>query len=100
MESTRVILKGVVEKQQDRELLILAMGNTVGIEKVEDFLEVEKKGRFSNFHQVIQGETLMTIAQLYYDDYTRFTGILTANHPLLKKPSDAYPGMVIRVPLS
>lgn len=49
-------------------------------------------------YTVKKGDTLWRIAQRYYDDGSKWKGILSANRHLLDEAEDVRPGMQLRVP--
>jgi nucleoid-associated protein YgaU len=89
---------GKVESQADREKIILAVGNTDGIGKVDDRLEVVKKEPEAKYYTVVKGDTLSKIAKVEYGDAMKYPVIFEANKPMLKDPDKIYPGQVLRIP--
>lgn len=94
---------GKVKAQKEREKVILAVGNTQGIAKVDDKIEVVKteaaaKEPEAKFYTVKSGDTLSKIAKEYYGDAMKYPTIFEANEPMLKDPDEIYPGQVLRIP--
>ncbi len=94
----KVILNGTVEKQEDAEKIVLAVGNVEGVGSVENNLKVTTPAQEAQYHTVEKGEWLSKIAQKYYNDPQKFNVIFEANKPMLKDPDKIYPGQVLRIP--
>lgn len=95
VDGDKAIIKGDVEDQSILEKAIVAIGNTIGISKVE-----AKTADDPHFHTVEKGDTLWAIAEKAYGkgkgaEYNR---IFEANKPMLKHPDKIYPGQVLRIP--
>jgi nucleoid-associated protein YgaU len=93
-------VSGTVESQQDKEKVILAVGNTKGIAKVDDRLKVKvvKKEPEGKFYTVKSGDSLSKIAKEFYGDAMKYPTIFEANKPMLSDPNKIYPGQVLRIP--
>jgi nucleoid-associated protein YgaU len=78
--------------------VILAVGNTVGIARVDDRIEVSAPEPEAQFHTVVSGESLSLIAKKYYGDAMKYPVIFEANKPMLTDPDKIYPGQVLRIP--
>jgi nucleoid-associated protein YgaU len=89
---------GKAKSQADREKLILLLGNTQGVGRVEDDIAVEKPAPEARMHTVVAGDTLSKIAKHYYGNAMKYPEIFEANRPLLKDPDKIYPGQVLRIP--
>lgn len=89
---------GKVDDQAEREKVVLAVGNVVGIARVDDRLEAKKKAPEAQMHTVVSGDTLSKIAKKYYGDAKKYPQIFEANKPMLKDPDKIYPGQVLRIP--
>jgi nucleoid-associated protein YgaU len=107
VEDATVTIRGMAGSQQEREKVILALGNVGGVEKVEDQIAIQAVATLpgtnpeqveSRFHTVHSGDTLSQIAQQVYGDPNAYMTILTANQPMLKDPDKIYPGQVLRIP--
>ena len=81
-----------------REKIILAVGNTEGIARVDDRLEVVKPEPEAQYYTVVKGDTLSKISKEYYGDPMKYPAIFEANKPMLKDPDLIYPGQVLRIP--
>ena len=78
--------------------MVLAVGNVIGIARVDDRLEAKKKAPEAQMHTVVSGDSLSKIAKKYYGDANKYNLIFEANQPMLKHPDKIYPGQVLRVP--
>jgi nucleoid-associated protein YgaU len=92
------VVKGSVETQADREKVVLAIGNTAGIGRVDDRLEVTAPEPEATYYTVVAGDTLSKIAKQHYGDANRYAIIFEANEPMLEDPDEIYPGQVLRIP--
>ena len=95
----KVVLKGDVANQDVLEKAIVAVGNTLGISKVEARVAAPDASDPS-FYTVKKGDNLWKIAERAYGkgkgpEHKR---IFEANRPMLKHPDKIYPGQVLRVP--
>jgi len=98
-ESDIVEVYGQVETQEDKEKLILALGNVAGIAGVDDSkITVVKTEPEATFYEVKKGDYLSKIAKEVYGDAMKYPVIFEANKPMLKDPELIYPGQVLRIP--
>ena len=96
-----VIVKGEVADQSIFEKAILAVGNTLGVSKVEaSEMKVADASTVVEpvFHEVKKGETLWKIASTHYGNGSKYTEIFEANKPMLSDPDKIYPGQNLRIP--
>ncbi len=91
-------LNGKVGSQADKERIVLAVGNTAGIGRVDDRLELEVAEPEATFYTVKGGDTLSKIAKQHYGNASKYPIIFEANKPMLKDPDKIYPGQVLRIP--
>lgn len=89
---------GKVDDQAEREKVVLAVGNVIGIARVDDRMEAKKKAPEAQMHTVASGDSLSKIAKKYYGDANKYQVIFEANKPMLKDPDKIYPGQVLRIP--
>lgn len=92
----KVTLSGKAMSQEQKEKILLAIGNVEGIESVED--KAEADGAESQFHTVVKGDTLWAISKKYYGKGSRYPEIFEANRPMLSHPDRIYVGQVLRIP--
>ena len=95
-----VSASGKAKSQEEKEKILLALGNVAGVEKVEDHIEVPggTSNGSSHFYTVKSGDTLSKIAKEYYHDANKYPKIFEANKPMLSHPDKIYPGQVLRIP--
>lgn len=93
-----VNVSGKANSQEEKEKILLALGNVAGVEKVEEKIEVPPGEGKSNFYTVKKGDNLSKIAKEYYHDANKAKKIFEANKPLLSHPDRIYPGQVLRIP--
>lgn len=98
IEGDTGIVYGLADSQAVREKIVLVIGNSEGIAKVDDRLAVKKEEPEASFHTVERGDNLSKIAKEHYGDANKYTVIFEANKPLLKDPDKIYPGQVLRIP--
>ena len=104
----KVVLKGTVKDQSIFEKAVVAVGNTLGISKVEageltiaetpDAAPAAAKEPV--FYTVKKGDNLWKIAEAQYGKGkgAKNTVIFEANRPMLSHPDKIYPGQVLRIP--
>ena len=82
-----------------KERVILAVGNTAGVDKVDEELTVaQDDASDSEMYVVKSGDTLWAIATATYGDGNRYPEIFEANKPMLTDPDLIFPGQVLRIP--
>ena len=116
------VLTGVVKDQSIFEKAIIAVGNTLGISKVEAgelkivapdsglkldgnvdmtaLVKASTPAKEPTFYTVKKGDNLSKIAEAQYGKgkASKYTVIFEANKPMLKHPDKIYPGQVLRIP--
>ena len=91
-------ITGRVDSQEEREKVVLALGNIQGVAQVEDMLEVVNPEPEAVFYTVKSGDSLSKIAKEHYGNAMKYMKIFEANQPMLKDPDKIYPGQVLRIP--
>lgn len=97
IEGDKAIVKGEVIDQQTLEKAVLAVGNTLGISKVDSQLKAPDQ-KDPVVYTVEKGDSLWKIAEEQYGNGSKYTAIFEANRPMLKDPGEIYPGQVLRIP--
>ncbi len=120
VEGDKCVLKGVVADQSVFEKAVVAVGNTLGISKVEaaelkvapesglklekidltELLKTSTPASAPTLYTVKKGDNLWKIAEAHYGKGkgTKHTVIFDANRPMLSHPDKIYPGQVLRIP--
>lgn len=91
-------ITGQVSDQGTREKVVLAVGNTEGVARVDDRMEVVEAAPAAVMYTVQPGDSLSKIAKSHYGDAMKYHQIFEANQPLLTDPDKIYPGQVLRIP--
>jgi nucleoid-associated protein YgaU len=98
IEGDKALVRGAVDTQEEREKVILLTGNTEGIAKVDDRLQVARPEAEAQYYDVKPGDTLSKIAKQFYGDANKYNQIFEANRPMLKDADEIYPGQKLRIP--
>lgn len=114
------VIRGAVEDQSIFEKAIVAVGNTLGISKVEAselkvvmpdsgmkldasadmnaLIAAATPAKEPRFHTVEKGDTLWAVSEKAYGNGSKYQIIFEANKPMLSHPDKIYPGQVLRIP--
>ena len=101
VEGSTVTVTGEVESQEEKEKILLTLGNISGVEKVDDQLTIAAgapPAAAAKFVTVEKGDTLSAISKRVYGDANKYQKIFDANKPMLKDVNKIYPGQVLRIP--
>lgn len=98
VDGDKVTLTGKVDSQEEKEKIVLLAGNSVGIAKVDDQLQVLRQEPEAQYYDVKSGDTLSKISKQFYGDANQYNRILEANRPMLKDADHIYPGQKLRIP--
>ena len=90
-------VSGTAASQSEREKVVLMVGNTQGIARVDDRMEIAPEPE-ATFYTVQSGDSLSKIAKEHYGDAMKYPVIFEANKPMLEDPDKIYPGQVLRIP--
>jgi len=101
VQGDQVKVSGQAMTQEEAEKIILSLGNTVGVAKVDTTgLEVKAAAAEATMYTVKKGDTLWKIAEMHYGKGKgpKYTEIVKANSPPVKNPDLIQPGWVLRIP--
>jgi len=102
VKGERVTVKGTVASQEEKEKIVLLLGNTEGIGSVDDQLQVSspqpQAAPPAQYYDVKSGDSLSKIAKQVYGDANKYNLIFEANRPMLKNADEIYPGQKLRIP--
>jgi nucleoid-associated protein YgaU len=109
VQDDTITIRGEAASQEEKEKVVLAMGNVKGVRNVDDSIlissaaaaenpESRQAQRESRFYTVRSGDTLSKIAREFYGDANAYMRIFEANQPMLKNPDLIYPGQALRIP--
>ncbi|WP_439122172.1 peptidoglycan-binding protein LysM [Marivita sp.] len=93
VDGDKVTVTGGNMTQEEREKVILAVGNVEGVSAVE----ADTSGD-PIFHTVEKGDTLWAIAEKTLGNGSKYNVIFEANRPMLSDPDKIYPGQTLRIP--
>lgn len=94
-----VLVEGEVDKQEDAEKILLAIGNVAGVDQVESQMTVvEVAAPEAQYYTVVKGDNLSKISKQFYANPNKYNVIFEANKPMLTHPDKIYPGQVLRIP--
>lgn len=98
----KIVLQGEVKDQAAFEKAVVAVGNTLGISKVEagELKVAAAPAKDPVLYTVKKGDNLWKIAEAEYGKGkgAKNTLIFEANKPMLAHPDKIYPGQVLRIP--
>lgn len=94
----RVKVAGKGLTQEQKEKLLIALGNVEGVSEVEDEIEPSDSAPQAKLYTVERGDSLSKIAKAIYGDTSKYSVIFEANKPMLTDPDKIYPGQVLRIP--
>ncbi|TWR94239.1 peptidoglycan-binding protein LysM [Pseudomonas saxonica] len=99
VDGDKVIVKGEVATQEEKEKILLALGNIAGVADVDDQITVtEPVLKAARFVVVKKGDTLSAISLAVYGNANQYNKIFEANKPMLSDPNKIYPGQTLRIP--
>ncbi|CAI8948348.1 MULTISPECIES: peptidoglycan-binding protein LysM [Pseudomonas] len=99
VDGDKVTLTGEVSSQEEKEKILLAVGNIAGVASVDDQITVTGPVvAAARFVVVKKGDTLSAISLAVYGNANLYNKIFEANKPLLSHPDKIYPGQTLRIP--
>ncbi|RML18785.1 LysM domain/BON super protein [Pseudomonas syringae pv. lapsa] len=99
VNGSTVTVKGQVANQEEREKIVVTLGNIHGVDKVDDQMTVAGgETSESEYVEVMPGDTLSAISKRVYHDANQYQKIFEANKPMLKSADKIYPGQKLRIP--
>ncbi|MCX4236971.1 BON domain-containing protein [Streptomyces sp. NPDC020707] len=99
VEGTTVVVGGDAAVQEQKEKILLALGNVVGVTRVDDRVDAGQEDLSPRFVTVLEGESLDLVAERVYGNRSAAARLLAANSPMLTSADAARPGEVLRAPL-
>ncbi|AHF70195.1 MULTISPECIES: peptidoglycan-binding protein LysM [Pseudomonas] len=101
LDGSKVTVTGEVSSQEEKEKILLALGNISGVDTVDDQLTLAAGApatAAARFVTVEKGDTLSAISRRVYGDPNQYQKIFEANKPMLKDVNHIYPGQQLRIP--
>lgn len=101
VDGNQVKVSGEALSTEEAEKIILAIGNTEGVESVDmTNLIATQVAEASRTYEVKKGDTLWKISENMYGKGkgAKYNVIFEANKPMLSHPDKIYPGQVLRIP--
>ncbi|MCS3841009.1 nucleoid-associated protein YgaU [Pseudomonas sp. JAI111] len=99
VDGDKVTVTGEVGSQEEKEKILLAVGNIAGVGSVDDQITVTGPVVVAaKFVTVVKGDTLSAISLRVYGDANKYNKIFEANKPMLKDVNKIYPGQSLRIP--
>jgi len=99
VDGDKVTVTGEVGSQEEKEKILLAVGNISGVGSVDDQITVTGPVVVAaKFVVVEKGDTLSAISLRVYGDANKYQKIFEANKPMLKDVNKIYPGQSLRIP--
>lgn len=93
-DGDKVKVTGAAVSQEEKEKIIVALGNVEGVASVEEDIA----GSDPVVYTVEKGDSLWKIAASTLGNGARYNEIFEANRPMLSDPDKIYPGQVLRIP--
>ena len=102
VDGDKVTVTGEVASQEEKEKILLALGNIAGVASVDDQIKVTDPAPIvaARFVVVKKGDTLSAISLAVYGNANLYNKIFEANKPMLSSPDKMYPGQTLRIPES
>ena len=100
VDGDKVHVTGSAANTEQAEKIAIALGNTVGVQTVQNDIKPAAATPESKFYTVKSGDTLWAISEREYGKGHggKYDVIFQANRPMLTHPDKIYPGQVLRIP--
>ena len=99
VDGDKVTVTGEVASQEEKEKILLAVGNIEGVGSVDDQITVTGPVvAAARFVVVKKGDTLSAISLAVDGNANQYNKIFEANKPMLKDVNKIYPGQTLRIP--
>jgi nucleoid-associated protein YgaU len=100
VDGDKVHVTGSAPSTEQAEKIAVALGNTVGVQTVQNDIKPAAATPESKFYTVKSGDTLWAISEREYGKGHggKYDVIFQANRPMLTHPDKIYPGQVLRIP--
>lgn len=99
VDGDKVTVTGEVASHEEKEKILLAVGNIEGVGSVDDQITVTGPVvAAARFVVVKKGDTLSAISLAVYGNANQYNKIFEANKPMLKDVNKIYPGQTLRIP--
>jgi nucleoid-associated protein YgaU len=100
VDGDKVHVTGTAPTTEHAEKIAVALGNTVGVQTVQNDIKPATPAPESKFYTVKSGDTLWAISEREYGKGKgdKYDVIFQANRPMLTNPDKIYPGQVLRIP--
>ncbi|OON80674.1 BON domain-containing protein [Streptomyces tsukubensis] len=98
VDGSKVTVSGDAAMQDQKERILLALGNTEGVAQVEDLVDAGQEELRPRFVTVRDGETLSDLAERLYGDPNAGANLLRANEPMVSSLDQVCGGWVLRAP--
>jgi nucleoid-associated protein YgaU len=100
VDGDKVHVTGTAANTEQAEKIAIALGNTVGVQTVQNDIKPATAAPESKFYTVKSGDTLWAISEREYGKGKgdKYDTIFQANKPMLTHPDKIYPGQVLRIP--
>ena len=99
VDGDKVTVTGEVASQEEKEKVLLALGNIAGVGSVDDQITVTGPVvAAAELVEVKAGDTLSAISLRVYGNANQYQKIFDANKPMLKDVNKIYPGQKLRIP--
>ena len=93
-------IKGTAKTASAYEKAILMAGNALGVEEVRaDELVSPAQTVEVTYYEIVKGDSLWKIAEKFYGNGSKYTGIFEENREVIKDPDLIFPGQKIRIPM-